>query len=195
MKTRYNVGINNVLIYTILIFVSSYLAYWVSIAFAYLLRPLSGKVPLPLLAIFVFSVDILLGFAIPLIAIFFYFKSTVGKQYIPSEDKFSFIKSCTRLVLPAEIVRYIACQITLGHVNTTGPFAFLPTVLFENTYMIWFDRSEWVRQRSFAYNFADFMSYALCYMIYVAIHLLLVLIIYRYFWLKAKKDREDLIIS
>ena len=195
MKTRYNVGINNVLIYTILIFVSSYLACWVSIAFAYLLRPLSGKVPLPLLAIFVFSVDILLGFAIPLIAIFFYFKSTVGKQYIPSEDKFSFIKSCTRLVLPAEIVRYIACQITLGQINTTGSFAFLPTVLFENTYMIWFDRNEWVRQRSFEYNFADFMSYALCYMIYVAIHLLLVLIIYRYFWLKAKKDREDLIIS
>ena len=194
MKKTHNVRIKSVLLYTILIFVSNYIAYWVSVMIAGIFQPLVGKAPMVMIVIFIVLIYILIGFTVPLIAVFYLFKSVVSEQYIQSEDKYCWLKSCLRLILPAEIIRFLACQITLGQINTTGAFAFLPSLVFESTYLRWTDRSEEVRQKLLQYNFTDFAVYALCFFAYIAIHLAFVMMIYKRFWLNAKNDRDDLIV-
>lgn len=191
---KYNIRIISMFLYAFVLFVSNYLAYFVAGAVVGLFQPITDKIPFALLAIFIFAIYILIGFSFPFLAIFFFFKYEVGKQYVLSEDKYCWVKSCMKLILPAEIIRFLACQLTLGQINTTGSFAFLPSLLFESTYLRWSCRSEEVRQKFLQYNFADFVVYALCFFIYVAIHLVIVMTIYRYFWLKAQKDRDDFIV-
>ena len=158
-----------------------------------MIKPTEGETPSVLLTICAFAIYILIGLSIPLLATFFYFRSVVADQYIPSEDKFCWIKSCARLVLPAETIRFLFCLSSLGHINQTGNFAFLPSLLFENTYLLWTNRHEPVRQW-LEYIFADYVAYALCHIIYLVIYLTFVMLIYKYFWKEAKKDSEDLII-
>lgn len=194
MKKTYNVNFASMLLYAFVLFLSSYLAYFVAGTVVGLFQPIADKIPFALLAIFVFAIYIFVGFCVPFLAIFFLFKSTVGKQYVPNEDKRFWLKSCLRFTLPGEIVRFLVCQVTLGHIKSTGFFAYLPTLLFENTYLRWTGRGEQVRQKLLEYNFADFIVYALCFFLYLAIHLTLVMMIYRRFWLEAEKNRDDLII-
>lgn len=191
---KYNIRIISMFLYAFVLFVSNYLAYFVAGAVVGLFQPITDKIPFALLAIFIFAIYILIGFSFPLLAIFFCFKYTVENQYMPSEDKKCWLKSCLKFILPAEIIRFLACQFTLGQINTTGSFAFLPSLLFESTYLQWTDRSAQVRQNFLQYNFADFTVYAICFLFYLAIHLALVIFFYRRFWLRAEKDRDDLIV-
>ena len=194
MKRKSNVKITSVLLYATVLFSSNYLAYLLSTMLVKLIQPIADKMPFALLAIFVFAIYILIGFSLPLLSIFLLFKHTVEKQYASSEEDALWIKSCARLVLPAETVRFLACQFTLGQINTTGAFAFLPTLLFESTYLRFAGRSEQIRQNFLEYNFADFAIYALCFLVYLAIHLAIVVFIYKHFWFRAKRDRDDLIV-
>ena len=194
MKKSHNVTFTSMLLYAIVLFLSNYLAYFVSGTIVGLLQPIADKIPYALLTIVAFAIYILIGFAIPFAAIFFCFKYTTEKQYMPNEDKKCYLKSCARFILPAEIIRFLVCQATVGHIKTTGFFAFLPTLLFESTYLRWTDRSEQVRQSFLQYNFADFTAYALCFLVYVAIHLAVVVFIYRRFWIRAEKELDDLIV-
>ena len=194
MKKTTNVKIIDILLYATLIFVSNFVASRFSgIVINILFKPLVGSMPYILLVICVYIVYILIGFAIPLGFVFFFFRSVVRKQYSPSEDKLDWVKSCGMLILPAEILRFIVCLGSLGHINQTGDFSFLPGLLFESTYLIWSGRHEPVRQL-LQYNIADFFAYAICYFIYAIIHLLLVLYVYRYFLLVGKRDCEDLVV-
>ncbi len=194
MKKFYNVSLVSRLLYVGVLFLSNYLAYFAACWMVGFFQPIADDLPYALLIVVALTIYILVGFALPLLAIFFFFKYTVEKQHMPSEDKYCWVKSCAKFILPAEITRFLVCQLTLGQINTTGSFAFLPSLLFESTYLRWADRSEQVRQNFLQYNFADFTVYALCFFIYVAIHLALVMMIYRRFWLKAQKDRDDLIV-
>lgn len=194
MKKSHNIRIKSGLLYIILIFLSNCIAYRASIIIAGIFQQAVGKVPMILIVVVIFAIYLLIGFGVPLIAIFCFLKSTVNEHYITGSDKYLWLKSCLRLILPAEVIRFLACQFTVGQISSTGAFAFLPTLLFENTYLRWTGRTEQIRQKLLQYNFLDFSVYALCFFIYVAIHLTFVMMLYRYFWIKAQKDRDDLIV-
>ena len=195
MKKSYNVRLSNVLSYTVILFLSNYIAYLIStIVVGKLFLPIADKIPFAITLICVFLIYILIGLFIPLFAVFFFFRVSVMKQYIPSDDKYFWVRNCVRFILPAEIIRFLFCQVTLGQINVSGYFAYLPTFIFEITYLNWTNRYEQVRQKFLEYNFADFTAYAICYLIYLAVHLLFVMIIYRRFWFEAKKDKDDLIV-
>ena len=191
---KYKVKITSMLLYAIALFLSNYAAYFVASMLVGLIQPISDKIPYALLIIFAFAIYIIIGFSVPSLTIFVLFKRVVEKQYTPSEDSFFWIKSFANLVLPAEFIRFLACQFTLGQINTTGAFAFLPSLLFESTYLRFAGRSEQIRQNFLEYNFADFAIYALCFLVYLAIHLAIVVFIYKHFWFRAKRDRDDLIV-
>ena len=193
MKQSYQVSIGNVFFYTGLMFLSNYISVFVETGIINVIKPTEGETPSVLLLICALAIYILIGLSIPLLATFFYFRSVVADQYIPSEDKFCWLKSCARLVLPAETIRFLFCLSSLGHLNQSGVFAFLPSFLFENTYLLWTNRSEPVRQW-LEYIFADYVAYALCHIIYLVIYLALVMLIYKHFWKEAQKDSEDLIV-
>lgn len=194
MKKSYQVSIGNVFFYTGLMFLSNFVSMLVAVGIINMIKPTEGETPSVLLLICALAIYILIGLSVPLLATFFFFRSVVEDQYIPSEDKFCWLKSCARLVLPAETIRFLFCLSSLGHLNQSGVFSLVPSLLFENTYLLWTNRSEPVRQM-LEYNFADFLAFAACYIIYIAVYLALVAILYKRFWKKSQKDREDLIIS
>ena len=191
---KYKVKITSMLLYAMALFLSNYVAYFVASMLAGLIQPISNNIPYILLIIFVFAIYIVIGFSIPFITIFVLFKFVVEKQYTPSKESFFWLKSFANLVVPAEFIRFLTCQFTLGQINTTGAFAFLPTLLFESTYLRFTGRSEQIRQKFLQYNFADFAVYAICFFVYLAIHLVLIMAVYKHYWFKAQKDRDDLII-
>ncbi len=193
-RARYNVNFFDIIKYIPIIFISNLAASYCAVGLTQaLFMPLVDKIPFALLAIAVFAIDILLCFGIPCVVIWFFFRNMARNHYMPSDDKWHWAKSCLTLVLPAEILRLVVCASTLGHINSTGYFAFLPPLLFENTYLLWTGRHELVRS-ALQSNFADFLVFIICYLLYAVIHLLLVLGIYRRYWLVGKKDREDLIV-
>ena len=194
MKKSNHVTMKSRLFYTGLTFLSNYISVFVVTGIINMIKPTEGETPSVLLLICALAIYILIGLSIPLLATFFYFRSVVADQYIPSEDKFCWLKSCARLILSAETIRFLFCLSSLGHLNQSGVFAFLPSFLFENTYLLWTNRSEPVRQW-LEYIFADYVAYALCHIIYLVIYLALVMLIYKHFWKEAQKDSEDLVID
>jgi len=195
MKQSYQVSIGNVFFYTGLMFLSNYIALCVDYAVSNILFvPLLGEVNYTLLTICVFATCILIGLGVPLLATFLFFKSVVVKQYVPSKDRFFWLKSCVRLILPAETIRFIFCLKSLGHLNQSGVFSLVPTFLFENTYLHWTNRHYEVREW-LEYTANDFLAYAACYIVYIAVYLALVAILYKHFWKKAQKECEDPIIQ
>ena len=193
MKKSYQVSFTSKLFYIGLTFLSNYISVFVAGGIINMIKPTEGETPSVLLLICALAIYILIGLSIPLLATFFYFRSVVEDQYISGEDKFCWLKSCAKLVLPAETIRFLFCLISLGHMNQSGFFAFLPSLLFENTYLLWTNRSEPVRQW-LEYIFADYVAYALCHIIYLVIYLALVMLIYKHFWKESQKDSEDLIV-
>ena len=187
-------GIGAVFMYAVVMLVSNYLA---SLAGAstllVLVVPLAGKILTVLFYVLAMVVYLTFGLFTPLIGTWFFFRFAVPRQYIPSEDSFRWLKSFAMLVLPVETIRFIVCLSSLGHISKTGMLAMLPSLVFENTYLLWSGREN-VVLNLFDYTAADFAAYALCYLLYAAIYLWLVAWIYRYFWLRGKREREDLIV-
>jgi len=181
-------------LYAVVMLVSNYLA---SLAGAstllVLVVPLAGKILTVLFYVLAMVVYLIFGFFTPLIGTWLFFRFAVPRQYISSEDRFRWLKSFAMLVLPAEMIRFIICLSSLGHISKTGMLAMLPSLLFENTYLLWSGRSDAVLYL-LDYTIADFLAYALCYLLYAAIYLWLVALTYRYFWLRGKREREDLIV-
>lgn len=126
-------------------------------------------------------------------AVFFMFKKTVPKNYEETDDSKTWLKNALFIILPAEIVRLIVCMFDLGFMNGTGKLCILVTLLFEQTYLVWFGRMDAVRQ-DVDFIFMDYIGFAACYMFYFVFHVLVVLLIYRYFWKKTKDQYSDLIV-
>ena len=191
MKKAHNVTFVSILQYTGIMFLSNYIASFISnVVISTLLKPIESKIPYVLLMICALAVYVLVGLLVPLFANFLFFRSVAAKQYVPSEDKFHWLKSFARLVLLSETIRFLVCWKSLGHLNQTGNFAFLPTLLFENTYLLWSNRHYEIRQW-LEYNATDFLAYAVCYIIYLVIYLALVMLLYRHFWKKAAMNDSE----
>ena len=71
-------------------------------------------------------------------------------------------------------------------------FAAIPTYLFELTYLKWADRAYAVRQMG-QFIFADYAAYAVCYLVYILIHLLGIFFICKTIWKHTKAEYDDLI--
>ena len=137
-------------------------------------------------------------FLIPLgiswISVYLLFKiQQVSSHYDPEVSKSFWIKSCASLLLPSEIFRFLISSFDLGIISKTGYFAIPPSFLFEITYLKWSGREYPVRQE-LSYIFFDYVAYNLCYLIYIAIHLFGIFMIYRYFWKIGKNEHEDMIV-
>lgn len=191
MKKSYNVTFVSILQYTGIMFLSNFISEIVVITvFDSFLIPILGDSSI-LVKTCALVVYILSGFLVPLFAYFLFFRSVVKKQYVPSEGKFHWLKSGARLMLLGEMIRFLFCLSSLGHIATlSGQFSILPTLLFENTYLIWSNRHYEVREW-LEYNATDFLAYAVCYIIYLVIYLALVMLLYRHFWKKAAMNDSE----
>ena len=119
--------------------------------------------------------------------------TNVSCHYEPNDSNFYWLKSCAILVLPAETARFLISLFTLGNIRKSGWISYFPTLIFEEIYLRPSGRSEAVRSE-LSYIPVDFLVYFVCYLVYAAIHLSAIFAIYRVFWNKGKRDREDLIV-
>lgn len=180
------------LFYAGVVFISNLISSNISLALvAAALEPLVDRIPFALLAILVFAIEIAVNMAIPILAIFLLFRSSVPDFYYPSDRKNIWIKESLIIVLPGEICRFFACFSTLGHISSTGYFSLLPTLLFEQTYVRWFDRHDQTRQ-FMDFSAGDRFAYAICYLPYIVLFLFFVIMIFKHFWLEGKKDYDNL---
>ena len=194
MKKKSKVTPNSIIYYALIIFIINIVAYYLTTtANNIIFVPLVNKISYTLIAIGVYTMGILVNLFVPLLGIFIFFRSAVPPQYNKSNDKWYWLKSYLRLVLPGEIFRFFACTTSLGFIGSTGQFSLLPTILFDDIYLNLSGRHTPVRQNG-EYILNDFLAYTGFYLLYAAVHLFLVSLIYRHFWLKAKRERDDLII-
>ncbi len=181
-----------IVLYGIVVFVSNWLSKYPLEYFLLMINDLIGY------NLFFITIGCIAYFLIPLgitwISFFLFLKiQQASAHYVSNVGKYYWIKSCISLVIPAEIFRFIITFFTLGQIKTTGFFALPPSFLFESTYLRWSGRSILVRHE-LSYIFLDFVAYTVCYLIYAAIHLFGIFMIYRYFWKIGKNEHEDMIV-
>ncbi|MBQ8441278.1 MAG: hypothetical protein IJX19_11490 [Clostridia bacterium] len=180
--------------YGVLLFVSNVIATnLATILNRICLTPLMGKVPFAVLGTVLIIGYILINLGLPYLAFSIYFRTAVPAQYTPGGSRFDWLKKCLLLVAPAEILRYLLCIGTLGIMVKSGYYAMLPTCIFEWTYVRWSGRKIEIRQLG-QFIAADYLAYTASYLIYSIVNLFFLALIYRHFWLKGKKDREDLVV-
>ena len=161
---------------------------FISIAFV----PIADKIPYIITIILVLSTYILFKLFLPLVFVYLVMRYTVPRLYVLMGGQGQ-VKSFILHVLPMEIVRYIVCLISLGHLKQTGYFALLPTSIFENTYIRWSGRHNEIRNY-LDYIPQDYLAYTLCYLIYAAVYLTFVVLIYRKHWKVGKEESEELVV-
>ena len=133
------------------------------------------------------------AFGVSLAISFYFLKNRVPTHYQPSDEKRLWLKNGIRFILPAEIFRFLLCLFCLGSLNSFGLLSLIPTFLFEQTYMIRSGRYGAIRQ-DLNFIFGDYLAYAVCYFLYIAVYLFAVLAIYRYLWNVGKRERDELIV-
>ena len=165
-----------------------------SLAVSFILKMLVAPMEKGALMFVVFFAVLFVGcFGIPLAVLFAYWKNRVPAHYQPSDDKWLWLKTALRLVLPGEIVRCILGASCLGFIDSFGLLSLIPTFVFEQTYVIWSGRNKAIKQKA-EFIFADYLAYIGIYLIYLALFLLAVLAIYRYLWNVGKREKEELIV-
>lgn len=125
--------------------------------------------------------------------IYLLFKQKEEEHYVPSDDKHLWMKKCLLMIAPGEIIRFLICLRVLGITNVLGgKMAIAPTIWFGNSYLIWADRVNAVRQEGI-FIIWDYLAYSLCYLIYLAIYLYVIFEIYLKIWKKGKQEHDYLI--
>ena len=128
--------------------------------------PQGGAVAPRVVALFLLF---LLAFGVATLGIALYFKSTAEDSYTPRLDERGRAALLTRLILPAEILRFLASLFHLGDLGNMGIFSVVPSYLYEITYLTWSGRLLAVRQEG-AFAFLDFLVYILVYLVYFIVY-------------------------
>ena len=124
------------------------------------------------------------------VCLYFYLSKILPQKYFPSEEPRIWAKMLFGLSLPGEAIRFFICLPTLGFINSTGIFNPTPTDLFDQLWVKMTGRYEAVRQ-DVDYILLDYIGYSLCYILYLAVHMLLLMLIFKHIWNKAKKEHEN----
>ena len=140
----------------------------------------------------------LISFAVVYIILYKTLKNQVSEQFVPSDDKWMWLKSGCSYTALGEGIRFLINMFPIDFVFLVTSIKFgqllaLPSYfLFNLTYLASSGRSAAIFRES-AYIPMDFIAYALCYIVYLAAHMAIVLLIYRHFWKKAEKEHTAML--
>ena len=188
------VRIYQIVLYGVILFLSNIFFSSLAYNFAVLVAPLIINLPVFIYNLIVAVLMILISGVLPLIAIFLYLRWCVPTQYRVTEEVKIWRKSAALLVLPSELVRMIICISQLGLINKGGRLALVPSILFEQIYLKLFPERMIPVRQNLEFVFADYISYVVCYLLYVSLFLTVVFLEYNYFWKKVKREREEELI-
>lgn len=188
------IGVTDQLSYAIILFVASYAGGLVGTLcrnyLAFFWQTYFSNIPMLGAAFVVYPIVWIVSLLIPFAVLCFFFRRTVPDHYLPSESPRLWRKSALKLILPGEIIRFLLC---LSLSRNTVRFALFPTHLFDLFYLPLSGRSDAVLQEG-TYILMDFIAYALIYLLYFALYLSVIQLLYRRYWMVGKEEREDLVI-
>ena len=125
-------------------------------------------------------------------------KNQVSEQFVLSDDKWMWLKSGCSYIALGEGIRFLINMLPIDMVFIISSIKFgqllaLPSyLLFNLTYLASSGRSQAIFRES-SYIPMDFIAFALCYIVYLAVHMAIVLLIYRHFWRKAAAEHEAML--
>ena len=184
----------DILLYTAVVLFSNLISSNISMALTKIaFEPLFHHISIIVLAVLVFATEIVVNIIIPIVSVFVLFRAIVPRRYYPSENNRGWIKECLLIIMPGEVFRFLICLHTLGHLKSTGYYSLIPTILFEQTYVRWFERHDQTREL-LQFSIGDYTAYTICYLPYITLFLFLVIKIYKHFWMQGKRDCEDLVV-
>ena len=179
-------------IYGLFSFISNFVASWIGLlvprALLNVWIKLFGNMSANEINTFGYLTIFPLTFILSWAFIVFLTKKSMSDHFNYCGNENTYTRHIMRLILPGEILRWIVVMFPLGSVNSTGYLSLLPSVLFENTYLKHSDRYYAVRQNG-DFIAADYWAYSLCYLIYIAIYIVGLIAIYRYF--ASREEHED----
>lgn len=196
MKTQHPtaIGVSDQLAYTIVLFLASYAGGLMGALcrnwLAFFWQTYFSSIPMLAAAFVVYLIVWIVSLLIPFAVIYFIFRRTVPDHYLSSDFPHLWRKSALKLILPGETIRFLLC---LSLNRNMVRFALFPTNLFDLFYLPLSGRSDAVLYEG-TYILQDFVAFALIYLIYFALHLTVILLIYRRYWKIGKEEREDLVI-
>ena len=95
-------------------------------------------------------------------------------------------------MLPVEILRFLLCLSKLGLLNSFGMMSFVPSFLYEQTYLIWSERTNDVRHFGNT-EFVDYLAFVPCYLIYAIFYLGILFWLYHYYWKKESTAYNEML--
>ena len=129
---------------------------------------------------------LLLSFSISTAGIAFYFHKTAENSYVSrmtEKDRFQYL---VRLLLPAEIIRFLVSVYTLGNISSTGILSSIPSYTYQITYLMWSGRFYAVRYDG-AFSFLDFFVYIVFYLLYFILYFIVLQLLHRKFWIREEQ--------
>lgn len=191
---KYRIEPKDIIVQSFIILIANLVASWGGL---YITQSVAPSIPNDNIALYNFitvTIMCVLNFAICGAIYYFFLKSRICDHYKKCEDKWFWAKNAALLFVPGEIIRFLITLVKLGIANSTGMFALIPSCCFDWTYLIWSGRTKAVRHYG-EYISMDVFAYFVCYLIYFVVYAVLVLLLYRYLWLKEKAEKEDLVLS
>lgn len=191
---RYRIKIWQIILYGIVVVVGDYFGNAITFnIISRLLTPIAESVGrtwyILTLALFTW---ILVPFVVPWAAVFIFMRfAGIADHYRSRTQKLEWLKSLAILALPVEIVRFlIAC----GSFGLNSYFCLVPRFLFGEIYMPLTGNYTAYFMGTYELQFHDYIANIVCCLIYMAIHLGVVALMYRYFWRVGERKKKDLVV-
>lgn len=139
-----------------------------------------------------FLMWILVPFVVPWAAVFIFMRfAGIADHYRSSAQKLEWLKSFAILALPAEAIRFlIAC----GSFGFNTNFCLIPRFLFAEIYLPLTGNYTAYFMGAYELQFHDYIANIVCCLIYMAIHLGMIAIMYRHFWRVGERKKKDLVV-
>ena len=188
MLKKTKIGVFDVFKYLLVTLASNAVACYISLWAADGLKPVVKAMGLnSMYTLSLLTIPVCMGLA--LAEIYFYLKRKVITFYRHDEDKYFGVKNALYYILPAEVVRFVICAVSVGDIMKTGIVGMPPTLIYEVIYMA---SGKYNIIQNDAHSFGDVLAFVGIYLVYMCIHTGIVLRIFEKFWKKEAKEIEEM---
>lgn len=191
---RYRIKIWQIVLYGIVVVVGNYFGNILKFYILYrLLTPIAELVGRTwYILTLAFLTWILVPLAVPWAAVFIFMRfSGIADHYRSSSQKLEWLKSLAILTLPVEIVRFLIACTSFGYHTYLCP---IPWFFFGEIYMPLTGNYTAYFMGTYELQFHDYIANIVCCLIYMAIHLGVIALMYRHFWRVSERKKKDLVV-
>ena len=191
---RYRIKIWQIVLYGIVVVAGNYFGNMLKFNILYrLLTPIAESVGRTwYILTLAFFTWILVPLVVPWVAVFIFMRfAGIADHYRSHTQKLEWLKGFAILTLPVEIARFCIACTSFGYHTKFCP---VPWFFFGEIYMPLTGNYTAYYMGNYQLQFHDYIANIVCCLIYMAIHLGVIAIIYRHFWHVGESKKKDLVV-